>query len=149
MSETPDDKEIDSQAFLTTKKGENRFKVRLGYVLLPNNTLRTAPIRKADYVVTLICEYPTYEEELEAKKKYTLFDENNSMYQIDTDKLSEWHIRRCLVQWDWGKVFGLKGYRLHRIQGLLADDSLALVLGLPPLVRKSISRQLWKHLGPA
>lgn len=135
---------------LSTIKGKNRFSVPLYIKVAANKTLR--PIgsrRQADFICQLVFEYPTYQEELDAKKAATNYDEFRQIHWIDQDKLSEWRVRRCLVKWDLHqKIPGLTK-RLHRINNQLEDDSLELFMQLPPLVRKAITQRLWENLGSA
>jgi hypothetical protein len=133
----------------STEKGKNRFFIRL-YLRVHNSTLRPVERRRdADYITTIICEYPTYEEELQIKKNCTTFDEYHSVHLIDHDKIAEWRLRRCIVNWDLHKKIPGLTKRLHRKEGLLTDDTFQLVLQLPPVVRKLITNKLWEALGPA
>jgi hypothetical protein len=130
----------------STSKGENRFVIRV-YLRIANRTLKPSGKRESDFTGTIFCEYPTYEEEIEAKKNNTIFDEYHSIHVVDHDKISEWRLRRCIVNWDLHKIPGFTK-RLHRRDNLLTDDTFQLVLRLPPLIRKFIINKLWEALGP-
>jgi len=132
----------------TTDPGKNRFRVPLFLRVLSNRTLRPVKSKSAsNYVVVLTFEYPTYEEELEAKKACTNFDEFHSLHFVDHDRLSEWRVRRCLVAWDLHKKVKGLTIKLHRIANQLEDESMAAYKRLPPLIRKAIINKLWESMG--
>lgn len=147
--ELPTEENILDGAAISTEKGKNRFPLRI-HLILHNKTLRPVSRKAdADYTFTILCEYPSYEEELEAKRDNTIYDEFHSIHLVDHDKIGEWRLRKCLVSWDLHKKIPGFVKRLFRVEGKLADDSFEEVLKLPPLVRKEIINKLWEALGPA
>jgi hypothetical protein len=132
----------------STEPGANKFRIRLFLRVMGNRTLR--PVAKkqyAHYVVNLICEYPKYEEEINAKRENTSYDEYHSLRYIDIDSLSEWRVRRCLRSWDFHKVIPEFTKKLVRENNLLSEDSMMVYRKLPPLVRKDIANRIWSALG--
>jgi hypothetical protein len=146
-----DEPELDAPAPVeasSTNKGSNRFKTVLYLRVMPNRTLRPVDHRSAaHYKVILELEYPTYEEELMAKKQATTFDEYHSIHYVDQDQLSEWRLRRCLVRWNMHKAIPGLTKRILRHQGVLSDDSMETIKQLPPLIRKAIISRIWEYLG--
>src|SRR4051794_3432803 len=69
---------------ISTAPGSNKFRLPLYLRVMGNRTLRPVDKRQfAHYYVILICEYPTYLEEITAKRDHTLYDEYNSLRYID------------------------------------------------------------------
>jgi hypothetical protein len=132
----------------STAAGSNKFRLPLYLRVMGNRTLR--PVAKkqfAHYTVALICEYPTYQEEIAAKRDHTLYDEFHSLRYIDVDALSEWRVRRCLRSWNFHKVVEGFTKKLIRDTNLLSEDSMIVFRSLPPLVRKDITNKIWSALG--
>jgi hypothetical protein len=154
VSEPLDDGDIESDEDLlkdvatSTERGKNRFRIPLFIRVTGNKTLRPCKKEFADFTCTLVCEYPTYSDELAAKKNATTFDEYHSVHYVESEKISEWRIANCIVRWNLQvKIPGLTR-KLHRSGGRLTDDSLELIYKLPPLIRKDLTRKLWNALGP-
>jgi hypothetical protein len=127
----------------------HRFKLRVYLRVMANKTLR--PVRRKElsqYTITILCEYPSYEEELEAKRNATTFDEYRGIHHIDQDIISEWRVKRCLIRWNLHLKLKRFSSRLHRSGNMLRPDSWEEFKKLPPLVRKEIVQKLWISLGP-
>jgi hypothetical protein len=133
---------------MSTSPGSNRFKVPLYLRVSSNRTLRPVDSKhQAHYTVVLEIEYPTYEDELMAKKEATRYDEYHSVHFVEQDHISEWRVRRCLVRWNFHKVVPNFTKRIIRQSGILEDNSMAIYKALPPLIRKAIVMKLWDALG--
>jgi hypothetical protein len=133
---------------ISTAPGSNKFRLPLYLRIMGNRTLR--PVNKkqfAHYTVTLICEYPKYQEEIQAKRDHTMYDEMHSLRYIDIDSLMEWRVRRCLRSWNFHKVVEGFTKKLIRDTNLLSEDSMLVFQSLPPLVRKEISNKIWLAIG--
>lgn len=136
---------------LSSGKTANRFNVRVYLRVSPEGTL--VPIlrkyrKSAHYKVDLVFQYPTYEQELELKQLSTQFDTTNQQHMLDYSRLTEERVRRCLVQWNLHEeIPSLEVSRLHRVRGLLEDDSLEEWKRLPPLLRKHIGQMVNEALG--
>ena len=126
-----------------------RFRVRIYLRIMPNRTLRPVKRRElSDIDFIILCEYPTYEEELEAKRNATMYDEFRGLHYVDSDMISEWRVKRCLVKWNLHLKLKSFCKRLHRTGSMLRPDSWEDFRKLPPLVRKVITQKLWLSLGP-
>jgi hypothetical protein len=125
-----------------------RFRFKIYLRIMANKTLRPVPRKELSTLNFIIeAEYPTYEEELEAKKNATTYDEGRGVHYVDNDVISEWRVRKCLIKWNLPTK--LKGFcrRLHRYNNSLTDESWEDFKKLPPLVRKKIIQRLWESLG--
>lgn len=144
----PEDDPLEGVA-TSTEKGKNRFPIRVLLSIHNRTLIPVARKSEADYIGTITCEYPTYEEELTTKKENTTYDEFHSLHLVDHEKIAEWRLRKCIVSWDLHKKIPGLTQRLFRVEGKLSDDSFEAVLKLPPLVRKQIIQKLWEALGPS
>lgn len=130
----------------STRVGENVFFLKM-FVEEVGEQLR--PVEKeydADLTFKFKCEYPSYEEELEARKAATQQNEFTGS-ELDFDMLVRWRVRRCLMSWNIHREDPKIARKLLRQNGLLTDESLAMVLQLPPLVRKFLISRLNEALG--
>jgi hypothetical protein len=145
---TDDDEELEEAPEPESVKPIRKFRIYLYLRVMSNKTLRPAPNKDtAHYTIKLICEYPTYEEEIQAKRECTIYDEYHSLHYVDIDALGEWRVRRCLRSWDFYIVLpGFPG-KLRRDGNLLTEESLKLYHSLPPLIRKEILVRVWNCLG--
>jgi len=148
-STTPENPETQSKSVrlaVSTRSRENIFYLKI-FVLEVEDQLR--PVDReydADHIFKFKCEYPSYEEELEARKAATIQNEFSGA-EIEYDMLVRWRVRRCLVSWNIHKELPKIGRKLLRQNSLLTDDSLLCVLQLPPLIRKSLLNKLNEALG--
>jgi hypothetical protein len=127
-----------------------RFKLKIYLRIMSNRTLRPVNRKElATFSFLIECEYPTYEEELEAKRNATMYDESRGIHHVDQDMISEWRVRRCLIRWSLPSK--LKGFckRLQRSNNRLTEESWDDFKRLPPLIRKAIVNRLWASLGGA
>lgn len=125
-----------------------RFRLKIYLRIMANKTLRPVNRKELATLGFLIeCEYPTYEEELEAKRNATTYDESRGIHFVDNDLISEWRVKRCLIKWNLH--VRLKGFckRLRRTNNSLTSESWEDFRRLPPLVRKTIVNKLWESLG--
>jgi len=136
----------------STERPTNRFTALLYLRVSPEGTLFPIERRKrraAHYTISLLIEYPTYQDELKIKQDATRYDEGHHVHYIDFDTLTESRVRKCLVSWDLHEKIPGFTQRLHRVTGLLEDDSMESWQKLPPLVRKAISILISEALGHA
>jgi len=137
---------------VSTQRPDNSFDVKIYVAITPEGTLQPLARRqrrRADHVVKLKIEYPTYEEEIGMRQRATVFDERNQVHYTDFAKLTEERVRCCLVKWDLHeKIPGLTK-RLHRLRRELEDDSMELWKNLPPLLRKTIAEEVNMAIGMA
>jgi len=135
----------------STKQPHNRFKVTFYVKKTPEGQLISVGRRyrkAALFTFTITVEYPSYGEEVEMFHKVRRFDDANQSHFIDQHQMTEDRVRRCLVSWDlheqsphWAKK------KLHRMSGLLDDESLDYWKELPPLLRKAIADTINDALG--
>jgi hypothetical protein len=126
-----------------------RFRLRIYLRIMANRTIRPVARKELSTLNFLIeCEYPTYQEELEAKRTATTYDEVRGLHYVDNDVISEWRAKRCLIRWNLH--LRLKNFckRLRRANNMLTSESWEDFKKLPPLVRKTIVNKLWQSLGP-
>lgn len=146
------EEKIDAPSQIKAKSTEphnNRFRIPLYLRVMPNRTIR--PVERkglAHYTVILELEYPTYEEELTAKKEATKFDQYHSVHYVDQDYISYWRLRRCLIRWNMHEIIPDFTKRIIRNSGILSDDSIQVVNILPPLIRKMIISLINDAMGP-
>lgn len=136
---------------VSTDHGQNRFTLSLHLKITPEGTLfplSTKFRKRADRIVHITIEYPTYQEELTMKREATKYDKVEHCHFIDTDQLQEARIRRCLRKWDLHEVLPeLQVDQLHVEKKILSDDSLDMWQRLPPLLRKAISNLIYVYIG--
>lgn len=133
----------------STDEGENEFKIKVGFKIGFDRVLRPCSWREAEFKGIITAEYPSYEEELQARKENTQFDDVNMMTFLDQDGILEWRLRRCLKSWNFHTLIPNFTKELVKVERKLSDDSLNAFKKLPPRLRKEIVRKLWNALGPA
>ena len=97
-----DDEPVSRLSASSTRKSHNRFSVKIYlFIQKPELTigvLDRTQIKKIRGVrkipVTLILEYPTYDEELQMKKEALTLDDRTQQLITDYDKLSYLRVRR-------------------------------------------------------
>ena len=125
-----------------------RFRLVIYLRIMANKTLRPVARKELATLSFLIeCEYPTYQEELEAKRTATTYDEVRGIHYVDNDVISEWRVKRCLLRWNFHRKLRNFCKRLHRSNNQLTTESWEDFRRLPPLVRKVIVNKLWRSLG--
>jgi len=128
---------------------DNHFK--LPFYLRVNNLglLEVLPRKKkrlAHYNCWIEIEYCAYDREVEIKEAATFLDERKGLHLTNYDRLTELRVQRCLAGWNLHEIPDLT-VPLHRINGLLTDESLNGWKKLPPPLRKYISNQVNEAIG--
>lgn len=77
-----------------------------------------------------------YEEEIELRKKATIFDEIRRIYNIDNDILDRYKIQRLLKDWSFSK--DNERLKIHRINGVLTDECYKNIMKLHPTILRFI-----------
>jgi hypothetical protein len=136
--------QVDQKPEIERKK----FRLKIYLRIMANRTLRPVNRKELSTLSFMIeCEYPTYEEELEAKRNATTYDEARGIHYVDNDLISEWRVKRCLIRWSLPQKLHNFCRRLRRSNNQLTSESWEDFRKLPPLVRKAIVNKLWASLG--
>lgn len=134
-----------------TKSPNNRFEDHIYARISDRGTLEILDMKKrraATHKLRFEIEYPTYEVELEIRRRATVYDERFQVHYTDFARLTEERVRHCLVKWDLHSKLPGVTKRLHRKMGTLEDDSMEQWKNLPPLLRKAIAYLIDGALGP-
>ena len=71
-----------------------------------------------------------YNEMVDMRKTATAYDPNRRMHLIDNDALNRLKVQKLLLSWDFDKAN--PRLKLHRVQGVLTDESWEMFAKLQP-----------------
>jgi len=77
--------------------------------------------KEEDVVHTVVFRMWNYDEMVEMRKMSMSYDSSKRMHMIDNDSLNRLKVQKLLISWTFGE--DNPRLKLHRIQGVLTDES--------------------------